>query len=226
LAGVGLALTAGLAAIVKEGTMPSPNTALLMLYAFGIVGGGAAGALNVLKSHYKDVKEDKKESPEDLRGCLHVMLQVMCGRKGVGEPADGWMRLTIHRVAGAELEQVVDYVGSSDDGAGRRFPANAGLIGAVLAEKYPLVFERPASLPWDLWIEHLVLKMNVPREQALRTRKDRFAFMAVGIRDLRGNIAAVVYADAAEPGFFDAIAQGVILHGCIGLAHWVNERYA
>jgi hypothetical protein len=185
-----------------------------------------AGVLNVLKSHYKDAKEDRNETPDDLRGCLHVILRVMAGRKGVADPPDGWLRLTVHRVDRGELEQVVDYVGSGDRGAGRRFRQSAGLIGAVLREKRPLVFERPLTLTWEGWVDYLVHKMNLPRDQALQTRKDRFAFMAVGIRDVRGNIAAVVYADAADPGFFDAVAQGIIVHGCIGLAQWVNERYA
>jgi hypothetical protein len=100
------------------------------------------------------------------------------------------------------------------------------LIGAVLSEKRPLVFERPPTLPWESWVDYLVQKMKIPRSQALRTRKDRFAFMAVGIRNVRGDIAAVVYADAAAAGFFDAVAQGIVVHGCIGLAHWVNERYS
>jgi hypothetical protein len=226
LGGVSLALTAGLTAIIKEALAATPNAMLIAVYSVGVGGGVLAGLLNVLKSHYKDAKDDRRDTPEDLRGCLHVILRVMCGRKGVADPPDGWMRLTVHRVAGDELEQVVDYVGSGDRGAGRRFRTNAGLIGAVLSEKRPLVFERPAALSWERWVEYLVQKMNIPREQALRTRKDRFAFMAVGMRDLRGSIAAVVYADAAEPGFFDGFAQGIIVHGCIGLANWVNERYA
>jgi hypothetical protein len=228
LIGVGLSLLAGLAALIKEASGSTPNAVLLVLFGVGIVSGGGAGILNVLKSRYKDAKEDKKESPDDLRGCLHVILRVMCGYKGVADPPDGWMRLTVHRVDGGELEQVIDYVGSGDRGSGRRFPGDAGMMGAVLADvaKRPLVFSRPPELTWESWTDYLVERMKMPRRKAVGTRRDRFSFMAVPIRGPRGNVAAVVYADAAEPAFFDAGAQGIFLQGCIGLASWVNERYA
>jgi hypothetical protein len=220
-------LVAGVAAIVKEANAPTPSALLVALYGVGLVVGSALGVLNVLRALYKDAKEDKKESPEDLRGCLHVILRVMCGYKGVANPHDGWMRITVHRVDRTELEQVVDYVGSADRGSGRRLPSDAGLIGAVLSDesKRPLVFERPLDLGWELWVEYLVQMLKLPRDRALKTRRDRFSFLAVGIRDARGNVAAVVYADAAQPGFFDPTAQGIVLQGCIGLANWVNERY-
>jgi hypothetical protein len=225
--GFGLVLLAGVAALVKEANTATPSPLLVGLYAVGLVVGGMLGTLNVMRALYKDAREDKKDSPEDLRGCLHVILRVMCGYKGVANPPDGWMRLTVHRVVGTELEQVVDYVGSADRGAGRRLPAHAGLIGAVLSDesKRPLVFERPHDLEWALWVEYLVHMLKMPQLRASQTRRDRFSFLAVGIRDVRGNMAAVVYADAAQPGFFDATAQGIVLQGCIGLANWVNERY-
>jgi hypothetical protein len=225
--GVGVVIFAGSAALVKEAITPSPSGLLLALYAFGLVAGSILGALNVLRAHYKDTKEDRKESPDDLRGCLYVIVRTMCGHKGVADPPDGWLRITVHRVVGDALEQIVDYVGSGDRGAGRRLPSWAGLIGAVLADpsRRPLVFERPPDLGWESWAEYLVHTMKMPRETALRTRQDRFSFMAVPIRDPRGTVSAVVYADAAEPGFFDASAQAILLHGCVGLASWVNERY-
>jgi hypothetical protein len=221
-------MVAGIAALIKEAVAATPSPVLLALYVVGILGGFGVGTLNVLKSQYKDAREDKKDSPDDLRGCLHVILRVMCGHKGIADPPDGWLRLTVHRVDGSELEQVVDYVGSGDRGSGRRFPSNAGLIGAVLNDvgKRPLVFSRPADLSWDLWVEYLVQVMKMPRSKALQTRKDRFSFMAVPIRDGRANVAGVVYGDAASPAFFDSHAQGIFLQGCIGLAKWANERYA
>jgi hypothetical protein len=227
LVGFGLVLLAGAAALVKEANAATPNPVLVALYAFALVAGAALGVLNVLRALYKDARDDKKESPDDLRGCLHVILRMMCGYKGVANPPDGWMRVTVHRVDQNELEQVVDYVGSADRGAGRRLPADAGLIGAVLCDvsKRPLVFERPHDLGWELWVEYLVHMLKMPRDKALKTRRDRFSFLAVGIRDGRGNVAGVVYADAAQPGFFDPAAQGIVLQGCIGLANWVNERY-
>jgi hypothetical protein len=223
-----LALVAGAAAIVKEAIASAPSAILLVLYGFGVFGVFAVGVLNVLRSHYRDSKEEARSAPDDLRGCLHVILRVMSGYKGVAVPPDGWLRLTVHRVDGAELEQVVDYVGSGDRGAGRRLPATAGLVGAALADvgKRPLVFSRPEDWPWDRWVEYLEQNMRMPRSRAVQTRTDRFSFMAVCLRNLRGNVTGVVYADAAEAEFFDPVAQGIFVYGCIGLANWVDERYA
>jgi hypothetical protein len=227
LIGVGIVLFAGSAALVKELNVTPPSVTLVALYSFGLMAGLLLGVLNVLRAHYKDRRQDRRESPEDLRGCLHVIVRTMCGYKGVTNPTDGWLRITVHRVVGQELEQIVDYVGSGDRGSGRRFPSGAGLIGAVLNDVSgrPLLFERPRDLAWDPWVEYLVHTMKMPRQKALQTRRDRFSCMAVPIRDPRGAIAAIVYADAAEPGFFDSSAQAILLHGCVGLASWVNERY-
>jgi hypothetical protein len=227
LAGVAVVWIAGTAAVMKEMTSPHPNGYLLALYTFGLVGGMTVGSFNVSRARFKDMREDKKDSADDLRACLHVVLQMVCGYRGVVIPADGWMRLTVHRVHKGELEQAVDYVGSADGGAGRRLPRTAGLIGAVLADpaKRPLVFERPRN--WDRaeWVDYLVRVMRMPRARAESARPDRFSFMAVAIRDPHGAVAAVVYADASAPGFFDATTQAIVVRGCVGLAHWVNERY-
>jgi hypothetical protein len=224
----GLALVAAAAAFVQEAVAPNRHGSLLVIYGVGVLGGIAVVTLNLLRSRYKDAREDRKDSPDDLRGCLHVIFRVLSGYKGVVDPADGWLRIAVYRVDGAELEQVVDYVGSGDRGSGRRFPSNAGLIGAVLTDvgKRALVFSRPVDLPWELWVEYLVQIMKMPRASAIKTRRDRFSFMAVPIPSGRGNVAGVVYGDAGTPGFFDPVAQGLFVQGCIGLAKWVNERYA
>lgn len=227
MAGVAVVWIAGTAAVVKESTSPHPNGYLLVLYSIGLIGGMTVGSFNVSRARFKDMREDKKDSADDLRACLHVVLQMVCGYRGVVVPADGWMRLTVHRVHGGELEQAIDYVGSADGGAGRRLPKNAGLIGAVLADpaKRPLVFERPRNWDRARWVDYLIRVMQMPPACAESARPDRFSFMAVAIRDPHGAVAAVVYADAGSPGFFDATTQAIVIRGSVGLAHWVNERY-
>lgn len=227
LAGIAVILVAGTAAVVKESTAAKPNGYLLLLYSCGLIGGVTVGTLNVSRARFKDAREDKKDSPDDLRACLHVVLQMMCGYRGVVIPEDGWMRMTVYRVHRGELEQIVDYVGSADGGAGRRLPMTAGLIGAVLTDtaRRPLVFERPPAWAPERWVDYLVETLKMPRAKAAAARPDRFSFLAVAIRDPHGAVAAVVYADAAEPGFFDSTAQAIVIRGCVGLAHWVNERY-
>lgn len=225
IAALALAVVAGATAVVKEAFATEPSVSLLFLYGLGAVAGPSAAILRILQASYKDARDDKKDAPEDLRGCLHVIQRTICGYKGVVSPPDGWLRLTVHRVVGTDLEQVVDYVGSGDRGAGRLLPIAAGLIGASVRDRRPLIFERPRSVDQETWVEYLVHKMAIPRAQAQRTRQDRFAFMSIPIPGPRLDVLAVIYADAAEPGFFDETTQGLLLQGAVGVAHWINEHY-
>ena len=105
----------------REAFSAHRNVLQLSLIAAGLAGGLFLGAVKVAQSRFKDAKEDKKESPDDLRGCLHVIHGTVAGLKMVPVPPSGWLRITFHKVDGAVLEQSVHYVGSEDRGAGRRF---------------------------------------------------------------------------------------------------------
>lgn len=227
IVGGSAAAIAGLAAIVKETKASNSNAYLIALFVLGTVGAASAGVFNTLRARYRDAEEDKKDSPDDFRACLHAILSITRYYKGVSTPTDGWMRITVHRVDGHELEQIIDYVGSSDGGASRRLPLNVGLIG-IVARSRPLqsrVFERPSTMSNREWVDYLVRDGKMSRLKALQARQDRFSFLAVPIPDPGGRLCAVVYADAAQPGFFDAQTQSIFLHGCAGLAQWMNERY-
>jgi hypothetical protein len=220
-----LPVIATLAAALQESASAKPSRYLLTLYWVGVTTGLLAVVLSVSRARHQDAKADRKESPEDLRGCLHVILRIVSAHKRVLSPPEGWMRLTVHRVDDFRLEQVVDYVGSADGGAGRSLPSDCGLVGAVLEQRTALVIERPPDLDQRSWAEYLVQVLKMPRLSARGTRRDRFSFIGIPIVEPRGTVAAVVYADAAEPRFFDHAVQAILIHGCIGLARWVNERY-
>ena len=224
--GLAVVVTGGIGSITREAFSAHRNVLQLSLIAAGLAGGLFLGAVKVAQSRFKDAKEDKKESPDDLRGCLHVIHGTVAGLKMVATPPSGWLRITFHKVDGAMLEQSVHYVGSEDRGAGRRFTIHAGVIGRVAREGEPQTFDRPADMSFEDWAHYLVSDLGMVREDAWNTRKDRFSFLGVPIKSPGGeHVRGVVYLDAQSPGFFDEETIGVVLDGCGGLASWIDEHY-
>jgi hypothetical protein len=185
------------------------------------------GALQVARSRFKDAQDDRKQSPDELRGCLLVIHRVVAGQKGMANPPEGWLRITLHRVDGEELEQSLEYVGSDDrKKAGRRFRVHAGLIGAVARTGDMRAFDRRADMGFTEWCDYLVESQGMTREGAKATRDDRFSFLGVPITNPGGKeVRAVVYLDAGQPGFFDSETAGLVVYGCEGLAAWIDDRY-
>jgi hypothetical protein len=225
---IGGLLVGGLAAggaFTKEATSRNPSGLQIMLLLLAILGGALLGLTKISQSVHKDAKEDKKESPDDLRGCLYVIHRTLAGYKRTASPPVGWLRATVHRVDGAQLEQSVDYVGSSDLGGGRFFSINTGLIGAVARRGEPMKFARPADMGHEEWLDYLVEHLGMTTQQARATSPRRYSFLGVPIKNRNGAVIGVVYLDAAAPDFFDDTAFLIILSGCEGLADWVHERY-
>jgi hypothetical protein len=215
------------AALWKESAATTPSKLQLSALVVAAASVVFLGVVKIAQSLFKDAHEDKKQSPEELRGCLLVIHRSVAGKKEENNPPEGWLRLTLHRVVGDELEQSVEYVGSEDrEMAGRRFSINAGLIGAVARTGETRAVHRDPEMPFFDWCEYLVADHGMTREAARGTRADRFSFLGVPIKSVGGReVRAVVYLDAAEAGFFDNEIASLIVTGCAGLAAWIDEQY-
>jgi hypothetical protein len=223
--GLGAAAAAAIAAFLQEVSLPQPRHLQEGTLAVAFVAVCFLGALKITQSHYRDTEEDKAGSPDQLRGCLLVMHRMIAGKKGVTNPPEGWLRIALHRVEGQELEQTFEYVGSEDRGkAGRRFSIHAGLIGVVARTGEMRGFERPGDMPFTEWCDYLVEHHGMTRDAAKATRDDRFAFLGVPIKKGK-EVRAVVYLDAPATAFFDRETADLIVHGCEGLAAWIDDRY-
>lgn len=230
-AGIGLlsGVIAALSALVEEVSRQEPSamqSGALVLVLLSTIG---VGVVAVLRSRYEDSRALQRESPEDLRGCLHVMYRMVAGHKGVAEPRDGWLRITIHRVEGHELEQILPYVGTAsvkpNGGAGRRFSISTGLIGKVARAGKPQRIERPQDMDFDEWQSWLVEHTGMTAQQAAATRSDRFSFFGIPIPSPEGRVLGVLYLDAAEPNFFASDTVERLTWACVGLSRWIDERY-
>jgi hypothetical protein len=228
-----VALAAGVVAsgwaIVKEFRAVRPDAMQLAVLLVAAISVTFLGVVKIAQSLFKEAREDKRLSPDELRGCLYVIHRAVLGWKGSETPPEGWLRITLHKVdlRKGELEQSVEYVGSEDPGkAGRRFLINAGLIGVVARTGEMRAFFREATMSFEEWCETLVEDYGMTRESAWATRRDRFSFLGVPIKSPGGKeVRAVVYLDAQEPGFFDNDVADLIVSGCEGLAAWIDEHY-
>ena len=226
MAGGLLAVGSGMGALLKELHGDHPSTSQVGLIVGGMAGGLFLGAIKTAQARFKDVKDDHRESPDELRGCLQVIHGAVVGLKDVANAPSGWLRISLHRVDGDSLEQSVDYVGCEDGGAGRSFSIHAGVIGRVARERKPRTFDRPRDMPFEEWVSYLVNDLAMTEEQALATRRDRYAFLGVPITTNGGKeVRAVVYLDAGESGFFDPETTDVVVDCCAGLAIWIDEHY-
>lgn len=229
--GLVLGFLANIFAIVKEAKAPTPSGWQLAALGVVLLSVLLLGVMKIAQARYKDRKEDNKSSPNDLRACLHVLHAAVAGFKGINDPGEGWLRITVHRIDGQTLEQAVDYVGSEepDDSnrfAGRRFDIRAGLIGRVARTGVVRNLSRPQDMNFEEWAKYLVDDFAMIQSDADKTRKDRFAFMGVPItrpggRESRG----VVYLDAGSSDFFDEQTRELVIDCCAGVARWIEERY-
>lgn len=91
--------------------------------------------------------EDEKDGPAVIHeglyaavSTVHTMLSEWCQKRNFG--AD--IRATFHRVVPPireprEIEQIINYAGSSGEGVGRTFPIHTGITGRAIRNKKPLV---------------------------------------------------------------------------------------
>jgi hypothetical protein len=217
--------SAGVGAMFAEAWADHPRPAVLIALFVALISGMFLGSIQVAKSDYDDQQAQDRESPDEIRGPLHAIHRILATYKRFPEPGAECLRLTLHRVNGDALEQIVDYVGSAHGGAGRLFSIHAGLIGATARGGQPRLFDRPAGTTHEEWLSYLVEHMGMTREQARATRPGRHSFCGIPIKAENGTVLAVLYMDAASPGFFDPGAMAIAIAGCKGLAAWIHERY-
>ena len=226
-----------LAAIVKEADAEKIAWKQVGFLLFALIGALVLGLLKVSSSSHKDASDAKAETPDDIRGALHVLHRVVAHHKGLTDPQEGWLRITLHRAfeqkvgktVQERLEQSVAYVGSDESGRGPSRPSwsfSEGLIGKVARLKSPRKFDRPADMTDSEWTTHLVDNLGMSRDAARATREGRFSFLGIPIKSPGGGeVLGVVYADTEEREFFDRETTALVVAGCEGVAKWIHERY-
>jgi hypothetical protein len=181
---------------------------------------GTVGVLvfSVIKQAVGLAAARKKQSTHELEGCLHTLHAVLA-------PETCRLRLAIHVPLDGELEQVTEYIGDTTTGkVGRRFPANAGIIGKALRENGAFLAER-VNDEYEAYVRELITDWNFTEAQARRVNPGAMTWMAVPLYDQQGRADAILFLDANERDFFTPERQELVLAAVRGIAVFVGKRY-
>lgn len=163
----------------------------------------------------------RRESTHELEGCLYTLHAVLA-------PAtDARLRIAIHVPDGDALEQVTEYVGAVPKAGriGRRFPANAGIIGKAFRERDAFVAQR-VNDDYEAYVQELIHDWNFTEEWARRLNPASMEWMAVPFYDSEEQrVQAVLYLDVNQRGFFTPEREEIVLAAVNGMAVFIGKRY-
>lgn len=184
-----------------------------------------AGAFKIIVEIGRWKGRKHKDSPKDLSGCLCVLYETVRQKCGIPTEDTETLRVTIHRLVGEHLEQCVPYIGCSCDGEGRRFSKRSGIIGRAVMSKQPMVGTRTNG-DADQYHKELAEVWHMPPDEAKKVRQDRWTWMAVPLRSVKGaEPPAVVYLDSSKPDLFTTEIQNLVIWACFGVAAFIQQRY-
>jgi hypothetical protein len=167
----------------------------------------------------------RRESVHELEGCLYTLHAVL--DPSARDPPVT-VRLAVHVPVGDMLEQVTEYIGVPPRAGrrGRRYSANAGIIGRAFRENVVLVAQR-ASDDYESYVHELVRDWNFTESQARHLNPAVMEWMAVPLFDTdRGRVEAVLYLDSTRRDFFDDTRQELVLSAVNGIAVFIGKRYS
>jgi hypothetical protein len=180
---------------------------------------------SVVKNGLGLAQARKKDSTHELEGCLYTLHAVL-------DPSSSHppvtLRLAVHVPIGEMFEQVTEYIGVSPRPGriGRRFPANAGIIGKAYRENAVLVARR-LNDDYELYLEELIRDWSFTADQARRLNPAAMEWMAVPLYDTEhGRVDAVLYLDASKRNFFTPSRQELVLLAASGIAVFIGKRYS
>ncbi len=196
------------------------------ILSFGIVWLLVASGVKVLNAYTREQRSVPRY--DGLQAALQVLYAAVSGSCGITPQDGGRLRITILRVVPPaepngpteELEQVLAYVGGSGKGPGRRFSVRSGITGRAVREQAAFAASRRHDEYAD-FLRELVTTWGYTSVDARQLTEDRQAWMAVPIMGPRG-VVAVVYLDSDEREFFTPEVQALVIHGCRGVAAYVD----
>ncbi len=180
-----------------------------------------------------DEKLSMAENHEGLSAVLLVFQTMLEGRANQKLNKPAAVRVTLwapeYRKQGssvANLEQIVDYVGSpATRGRGRLHPISTGVIGRCFRTGEPVSLTRPPEMEDQDWVQALVEEYGYTREEAESKLQKRAEFVAYPILLPDATPLAVLYADADQAHAF-AEAEDILRAADIGLGAYIAERYS
>lgn len=178
--------------------------------------------------------EDRNDVPDVLHEGLYAavstvqtMLSEWCLKRQCGSD----IRATFHRVVPPvqeprEIEQIINYAGSSGEGVGRMFSIHTGITGRAIRNKKPLVMSSQNGSEDQLRRE-LVEEWGYTEAEARRLGPGRFSAMAIPVLDRSGqHPIGVIYFDSSDRALFerDDVVE-IVGAGTKAISDFVTKRY-
>jgi hypothetical protein len=163
--------------------------------------------------------------PLDLSACVET-LHASVLHEGASNCNDqSMLRVTIYRShrGGDELQQCVPYAGGDEDGEGRTFKSNSGIIGKAFQARKPMHAKREQE-DFDLFVEEMIEQYHIPREDAKTLRPDRKSWLAIPIFGEQAPVG-VVFLDSKDKEFFTEKVIETAVAATEGIASYVRKIY-
>jgi hypothetical protein len=182
----------------------------------------------VIKAAIQWRQKDAQDSPHELEGCLYTLYDILRLSVPADQPDPG-LRITVHVPSGdgKNLIQVINYVGSQRkvNAVGRLTPISCGITGRAYRTKEPADLQR-ASDNTEEYIRILVVSQGFTEAQARSVDHSTMSGYAAPLLSADGSVAGIVYADAISPDFFNEEHVGIINRACVGIARFIERKYA
>lgn len=230
----GGAIVAAVVAAIKayEANSAFDKLSLALVIAVGVVIFGAV--TKIIAAFDRDLTDDQSGRHEGLVGALYTLHAIVCEAGSTSGFSGNGLRVTFHRVVPPQkgelkdaehLEQVVDYVGGTSNGAGRQLNIRSGITGDSIRNKAIVTFERTSST-FDDYVSELVTQQNYLQAEAEKMTRDRFSAISVPVESRDGELIGVVYMDSNEKSFFsNAAIQSTVLAAVAGITKFVGVQY-
>lgn len=185
---------------------------------------GVGWLLRVNKA--KKSNADGIQMPLDLSAFVQT-LHAVALEVGAPDSDDVWkLRVTIYRPDPKkkdELQRCVPYAGGDEDGVGRTFKNNCGVIGKAYQSRKVTLAKREND-DFNMFVEEMIENYGIPREDAKTLRPDRMAWLAIPLIGEKEPVG-VVFMDSNDKEFFSTEVVDLAVAATEGIAGYVRKIY-
>ena len=188
-------------------------------------------ALKVANAYHQDAKDDELRSHEGLTAAMYVLHASVTDALIKQDDTDPDLRATFHRVLPPlddpqQIEQIIPYVGGTNDGKDRKFWVRSGITGCAVrtgADCY--VMDRQGQSE-EAYRQELISEWHYTSADVKKMTMNRFSAIAVPVTDLTGqHVIGVIYLDAKRKACFSGETLDLVLGACGGISKYVGVRY-
>lgn len=210
----------------KTPVSPTGNPAVGWLFIIAAVFLVLGWHLRVRKAKKNNL--DGIQTPLDISAFTHTLRSVLLDLNPAANNKDSTWRLRVtvyrpHPRKKDELERCVPYAGGKEDGLGRSFKNNSGVIGRAYQSRKISLAKRESD-DHQQFIEEMISEYSIPREEAEALKPGRRAWLAIPITGTKAPVG-VVFMDSDDKEFFSEPVIEAAVSATEGIAEYVRKVY-